>query len=236
MVLISKEANLPIWSLVRLDCSNLITDAITSNLTTREPGIDDTALHWAIHANQVDILRMLLKTAKMDPNAANHHRRTPLHLTALYGYSDATSLLLNNGAKLKVADRWGATPLSIWHSNKNFPVAIVLIEAGACFDAQNIDLQKMFFAAVEHKSTKAAEILIDKKASVVTKNSKGKWAMQLAKEAKDDQMITYLKSVKSFPYQADEEKSKEGGGELTPPPSPSPEESPYVTSWIQFAF
>lgn len=69
--LISKEENLPIWSLARLGRSELIADAIAankSNLTAVEPGIDDNALHWAIRQNQVDILTRLLKTAKMDPN------------------------------------------------------------------------------------------------------------------------------------------------------------------------
>lgn len=238
LVLISKEENLPIWSLVRLGRSKLIADAITakkSDLTAREPGSDDTALHWAVHANQLDILYMLLETAKMDPNATNHHRRTPLHLTAVYGYSDPTSVLLNHGAELEATDRWQATSLSIAYTNQHFPVAIALIEAGARVNAQNVDLQKMFFAAVELRSTKAAEILIDAGANVVTKNSEGRWAMQLAKEAEDEQMIAYLKSVKSFPYQADEGLTKGGAGG-TPTPSPSPEESPYVTSWAEFAF
>ena len=216
----------------------MIAEAITaksSRLSAREPGSDDTALHWAIHANQVDILHMLL-AAKLDPNATNHHRRTPLHLSAVYGYSDATSALLNNGAKLEVTDQWGATPLSIAHTNQHFPVAIALIEAGACIDAHNMNVQKMFFAAVELQSTKAAKILIEKGADVVTKNREGRWAMQLAKDTQDDGMITFLKSVKSFPYQADEDKSKESGGEASPTPSPSPEESPYITSWAEFTF
>ncbi len=263
--LISKEENLPIWSLVRLGRSVLIADVIAankSNLTAVEPGIDDTALHWAIRQNQVDILSMLLETAEMDPNATNRHQRTPLHLTALCGSCDATSVLLDHGAKLEAMDRWGATPLSVAYSNKNFPVAILLIEAGACIDTRIFNVQKMFFAAVELKSTKAAEILIAKGASIVTKNADGRWAMQLAKEAEDEQMITYLKSVKSLPYRADEEtyladeetyranektyranektyradeeKSEEGGGVVTPTPSPSPEESPYITSWADF--
>lgn len=46
--LISKDENLPIWSLVRLGRSELIADAIIANkstLTAAEPGIEDTALH-----------------------------------------------------------------------------------------------------------------------------------------------------------------------------------------------
>lgn len=123
--LISKEENLPIWSPVRLGRSELIADAIAankSNLTAVEPGIDDNALHWAIRQNQVDILTRLLKTAKMDPNVTNRHLRTPMYLSALCGYCDATSVLLNHGAKLEATDKCGATPLSIAYSNKNFPV------------------------------------------------------------------------------------------------------------------
>ncbi len=98
----------------------------------------------------------------------------------------------------------------------------------------------MVFAAVELKSTKAAELLVAEGANIMAKNADGRWAMQLAKEAEDDQMITYLKSVKSISYRADteksadEEKSDEGGGVVIPTPSPSPEESPYITSWAAF--
>ncbi|MCJ1361877.1 Ankyrin-3 [Acarospora aff. strigata] len=168
----------------------------------------------------------------MDRDAVNHHSRTRIHLTAMYGRLNAPLLLLEHHAKLDLRDRWGATALSIAQSNENFDVAIALIEAGARIDTQTNNIQRLFFAAVERGSVKAVEILIDLGADVLTKDTDGRRAWQLARQADDVEMIQLLKKpIKSFPYQPAEAQSERREDTVS-----STDLFQYVVSWAEQLF
>lgn len=191
--------DLPMWSLVKQGSAELVAKALASgslDLGAREPCTQDTALHWAVRANRIDLLEMLLDTAKdkLSPDSANIWNRTPLHLAALHSNSLATSVLIKHRAKLDLLDRWNGTALSLAQSQEQYPVAIALIEAGASVDKDKIDVQKIFFAALELCKPRAVKILLEEGADVLAKNKDRLTVIQIVRNAKcetgDDQAHT----------------------------------------------
>ncbi|VAH48169.1 unnamed protein product [Triticum turgidum subsp. durum] len=59
---------------------------------------------------KIDLLRRLLRFG-IDPNCRNYDRRTPLHVAASEGLHLVAGMLVEFGADLVAADRWGNTPL-----------------------------------------------------------------------------------------------------------------------------
>jgi ankyrin repeat protein len=70
-----------------------------------------TLLHASIKTNLVLQFRALLNRPQVDVNLVDAHRRTPLHIAAIYGRYDMVLSLLDLGAKSNVRDRFGYTPL-----------------------------------------------------------------------------------------------------------------------------
>ncbi|KAK5008288.1 hypothetical protein LTR60_005482, partial [Cryomyces antarcticus] len=144
--------DLPLWSQVNLNRADLVASAVDhqkDKVPVTEPGTGETALHWAVRDNQIEILRMLLDSNLMSVNCANRHNRTPLHLAAACGHLEAAMILLEHGVEVDHVDQWHATALAIAQSNKNFDIAVSLVEANATVDVKRVDIQKLFFAAIE---------------------------------------------------------------------------------------
>lgn len=199
---------LPVWSLAKLGLLDLIERLSTereTELTEIEPCSGNTALHWAVLAQQDAIVRFLLKIGKISPYSINAHRRTPLHLAAINGNLDVAQELLKHDAKLDLEDEWGATALYLAQSNQYVNVAVALVEAGADIDADEIEVQKMFFAAIELNNVPAADALINRgRADVLSRNNEGMTPLQLAKANENGEMIQLLKKSKSFYHKVEE--------------------------------
>ena len=200
---VPKHDELPIWSLAMLGLSDQLEMTIakgTSDLLTREPGSEYTALHWAVQAKQIKILRMLLDKGHMPPNEVNHEARTPLHLAAYWGNLEATIALLSHGAKLNLEDLWGTTALSIAQGYKHFPVAIAIVEKGAAIDKTKVNVKDLLFEAIRLDNVKAVKSLLDNGADVLSRDFEGVTAVQLAKESGNGEMMKALRSHPSFLY------------------------------------
>lgn len=107
--------SLPVWSLAKLGMKVLVEKAIArggTDLYETDPDSNDTALHWAIDSDHLDILELLLRIT-LDPNALNDYSRTPLHTAARAGNLRAVIILLDPKYKVKldIEDNWGSTPL-----------------------------------------------------------------------------------------------------------------------------
>jgi ankyrin repeat protein len=69
-----------------------------------------TALHWAVHHDDVDTTKLLL-SSRADPNAQNRYGVTPLSLACTNGNAAIITLLLDAGADANTPLRGGETPL-----------------------------------------------------------------------------------------------------------------------------
>ncbi|KAL2352975.1 ankyrin repeat-containing domain protein [Cryomyces antarcticus] len=210
--------DLPLWSQVNLNRADLVASAVDhqkDKVPVTEPGTGETALHWAVRDNQIEILRMLLDSNLVSVNCANRHNRTPLHLAAACGHLEAAMILLEHGVKVDHVDQWHATALAIAQSNKNFDIAVSLVEANATVDVKRVDIQKLFFAAIELQSATAVEKLLARGADALAKNEEGKTAMDLAKDAGDDDVTHLVAWSKTF-YRDEASLAQRQGREMRP--------------------
>ncbi|TKA71820.1 hypothetical protein B0A49_06846 [Cryomyces minteri] len=210
--------DLPLWSQVNLNRADHVASAIDhqkDKVPVTEPGTGETALHWAVRDDQTEILRMLLDSNLVSVNCANRHNRTPLHLAAACGHLEAAMVLLEHGVEVDHVDQWHATALAIAQSNRKFDTAISLVEANATVDVKGVDIQKLFFAAIELQSATAVEKLLATGADALAKNEEGKTAMDLAKDAGDDDVTHLVAWSKTF-YRDEASLAQEQGRKMRP--------------------
>ena len=202
---IFQDEDLPIWALARQGLADLLSEAIRSrphNLLTLEPCTDNTPLHCAIEATDVDVLSLLLETPSPAINQANHWGRTPLHLAALYGDTSAITLLLSQkspNVDLNSLDRWNDPPIVLAQSNFHLETLLQLVKAGARIPPKHrIDVTALFFFAVEQGDVDAVNVLIGRwGVDRSVQNKEGKRAIAIAKAGDDVEMIRALNIAKT---------------------------------------
>lgn len=87
--------------------------------------------------NNVEVVTNQLNSGA-NPNCADMHGRSPLHLAASKGYIDIVKLLLEKGADPNIQDKLKNTPLHLAACSHNFQIISLLLHAGA--DVRNLDL------------------------------------------------------------------------------------------------
>jgi ankyrin repeat protein len=93
-----------------------------------------TALHWAAHNGQLDLLKRLLK-AGADARARNDYGSSPVQEAAIRGDAAMLATLLKAGADVESANDDGETALMTVARTGKVDAAAVLIKAGAKVDA-----------------------------------------------------------------------------------------------------
>lgn len=196
------DQRLPVWSMARRGLTELVTEAIRTrpqDLHIAEPCTEYSALHCAIEANQPDILRMLLEAGILPIDKPNHSERTPLHIAALEGDLDATNLLIDHGADMDAKDRWKDEALLFAQSNRHLEVMLALICRGADFNEKKIDMNRLFFFAVEQRDADSARILLRQHGvDGSIQNADGVRAIQIAEAGDDKTMIAELNSTSTI--------------------------------------
>ena len=126
----------------------------------------------------------------------NYYSRTALHLAALEGDFNATNILIEYDADLDVKDRWGDEALFLAQSNQRLEVMLELIKAGVDVDKKKIDVNRLFFFAVEQGDTESAKILLYQHGvDRSVQNADGVRARQIAEAAEDESMMRVLDSA-----------------------------------------
>lgn len=189
------EGKRPVWSIAKLGLLAPLEQVVTtrkSELSETESGSNYSSLHWAILANQIDILKILIEKGNMSLDKTNRYGRTPRHFAVIYNNIPAISALLSYGANLDAEDQWGITPLFLAQVYHYFAAGVALIEGGAKADRAKISIESMFFEAVRVGKVDVVENLLKNGADKWSRDVEGMTAMQLAKEADNPDMIRAL--------------------------------------------
>jgi serine/threonine-protein phosphatase 6 regulatory ankyrin repeat subunit A len=97
-----------------------------------------TCLHLACGENNVSLVSLLVKHSICNVNCQDDMLRTPLHWSAVAGFSNIVSVLLKNGADDSITDSSGATALH-YAASKNHIQCVISLTEGRRY-AYNPDL------------------------------------------------------------------------------------------------
>nr|AAC37208.1 ankyrin [Drosophila melanogaster]prf//2022340A ankyrin [Drosophila melanogaster] len=113
-----------------MGCINIVIYLLQHEASADLPTIrGETPLHLAARANQADIIRILLRSAKVD--AIVREGQTPLHVASRLGNINIIMLLLQHGAEINAQsnDKYSALHIAAKEGQEN--IVQVLLENGA---------------------------------------------------------------------------------------------------------
>jgi len=199
--------NLPVWALAKRGNVDLIQDAIATRnpeLNQRDPDSNNTALHYAVLANELEIVEILLK-AGMSTDAKDVALRTPLHLAAMIGSVPILTLLLaeaechDDTKAVNGLDKFGTSPLLLANAYGHMECCLLLVEAGATIPPSKASLkQSLFFLAIEFGKLEAVQRLVQMGADTQMKTVLGLTGLQLAKEKGKPGVETFLRRSRTL--------------------------------------
>lgn len=113
------------------------TDEAEDKITRRRKkslSVDDTMLlHWAVTHNDIETVKDLLTTRRVQLNQPGVDSFYPIHRAASTGSLECLKYLVKNGALVNVYDEDGGSPLDVAIEEGEFDCARFLIESGANF-------------------------------------------------------------------------------------------------------
>ena len=147
-----------------------------------ETNIGETAIWIASRFDKIEIIEMLLsgKYGQVNIEKIDHFGRTPLQVSALSDSSQATELLLANGANVNSVDFSGRTPLHDAALYNSINVATVLMDNGAEINAKNYQGRTPLHEAVSGNSDGIARLLLESGAMVNYVDLYGKTPLHVA--------------------------------------------------------
>jgi ankyrin repeat protein len=160
---------------------------------------DDTftsPLHWAA-ANLKEEEAMILLNHKADVNSQNKDGKTPMHLlleSDMYDdiYDDHdhdhVRLLLEHGAKVNIRDTDNRTPFLLALDANRFSAALIFLEHGAHFNAQELNRRDKHNNTLLHwailvRNFKLPRILLQNGADANAKNDHGQTPLHVMSES-----------------------------------------------------
>ena len=132
-----------------------------------------TALLWATHWNQIDVVRRLI-AAGADVNAADDHGVAPLNRAAQNASTAMVTTLLTAGANVNAMQTSGLTPLMVAARTGNVEVVQWLLDAGADINAATTETAStalMWAASEPHLDI--VRLLLNRGADPTTSTTKG---------------------------------------------------------------
>ena len=101
----------------------------SSSWSSLKANIAERKIRLAAGTNNSDQIERLLANGQ-NPNAADEHKRTALHIAAAKGYANSVASLLQGGADPNVKDLLGNTPLHLAACTNHIEVVTLLLRAG----------------------------------------------------------------------------------------------------------
>jgi ankyrin repeat protein len=140
-----------------------------------------SALHFAAHRRDNPALVQLLIDAGAALDALDYCNRTPLHIAASKGHSDAARALLEAGAAVNACNTDGKSILHYAAVQGSKAVVSLLLAFGADVTAVDVQRETPLFAAVRAGQRLAAAVLVQAGADTTALNCWGELAGNLAK-------------------------------------------------------
>jgi ankyrin repeat protein len=149
-----------------------------------------TALHWAAHWDDVDLVRFLLRSGA-DVGAANDHGVTPLMLACENGNQAIVDILLGAGASPNAALRSGETVLMTAARTGNLAAVRALIARGAQVNAaESSHGQTALMWAIAERHPQVAAVLVKAGADVSARSRVRRRTVQTGNRYGDQRSIT----------------------------------------------
>ncbi len=152
-----------------------------ADASTKSPD-GTTALHWAVHNDNLDLVKRLVK-AGADANAANEFGATPLSEAAVVGNAAVVEQLVAAGAQVDARGKDGQTALMIMARGNGVAAARVLLEHGADVNAQETwrEQTALIWAAAE-KQPEMVKLLLEHGANPDARSEPTNWQRQVSGE------------------------------------------------------
>ena len=152
------------------------------------------AMESATLRGQTGIASILIQGG-FDINKPTQAGSTYLHDAALKGQSKMAQLLLDRGAQLDALNLSGGTPLHDAALGGNTDVIDLLLNRGAKIDAKERESgATALMLAASIGRTDAVALLLQRGANPKVRDSRGRTALDRAKESNDEQILKLLKT------------------------------------------
>ena len=156
---------------------------IDEGVDVNSGGPDGTrALHWAVHHDQLELVRRLLE-AGADPSVANDYGATPMSEAAVVGNVEVIRALLEAGADVDSPNPDGQTALMVVARTDNVEAASVLLDHGA--DLNRVERWRgqtaLIWAAAQGQAEMVRE-LASRGADVNARSKVNDWERQVTGE------------------------------------------------------
>jgi ankyrin repeat protein len=189
---------IPLFHIACRTCGGAVVEqlvALGANIALPTQKGGQTPLHFACGWGKGEAIEVLIKK-NVDLNVKDEFGQTPLHL-ACQGSEDAhvdvVKLLVANKAAVNVPNNNGASPLHSACRQGSRDMVSTLLNGGASANAQTTELKLTpLHIACQDGNLGVAQVLIESKAEVACKTSKGVTPLHLAAEGGHGGMIDLL--------------------------------------------
>lgn len=171
-------------------CAPLAAPAQTTQAPQAEP--PEAQLFRAIREGKGVFAEGLVVQKRVNVNARDANRETPLHRAVERGMPRLSKLLIDAGANVRARSKHGETPLHLAALHADPILAELLLAAGADANARNDAGESVLYWAALTGNTETARVLIERGADPDITDLKGNGPLHGAADGGHEQTIRLL--------------------------------------------